>query len=456
MREGMLPAVVEYSLITEPDAFQALIAAWRTEPRLWIDTEIADWFTANPRLSLLQVRDGFGRICVVDVLHDPMRQVVTEAFIPEVMANPSVQKWAHYARYEQRFLGQEQAVNLQCTFKLARAIPYYRLPLRSLRLDALVEHFFGQAINKALQKADWGIRPLSSEHLQYAAADAHWCYQVHDGLQRIPGPSEASVDNPESIEARYVQILRPLRDARSRRAAIRDSVKELMLGRHLARFSRFILQTRTTHSTSLAELVRFAVSRDPGQYFDLAIALSARIRSLLGSCAETTIRSVADIGVSQAFRGPRGPRDYVESPPYIFNELEVERVTHDYEAIEHEVLLLESERAELRERMKGWMMLRGLAAWGDFRFSAPKERWTVDARALSALIPHGTDAQIAFPKRLQLAFQDEELESLVAAGESRQTPVLRWLSRALSVGPQAQESRDWESDDDDGTESTAL
>jgi hypothetical protein len=66
----------------------------------------------------------------VDVLEGPMRQILDEDFIPQVMANDKVEKWAHYARYERRFLGQDRVANLNCAFEMARFFPYYRLPLR--------------------------------------------------------------------------------------------------------------------------------------------------------------------------------------------------------------------------------------------------------------------------------------------------------------------------------------
>jgi hypothetical protein len=64
-----------------------------------------DWATKVPRLSLLQVRTGTGWNCVADVLNPPMRNVLDEEFIPHVMENQAVEKWAHYARFERRFLG---------------------------------------------------------------------------------------------------------------------------------------------------------------------------------------------------------------------------------------------------------------------------------------------------------------------------------------------------------------
>jgi ribonuclease D len=87
-----------HDLITEADAFRAAIATWRHEPRLWIDTEVADWATKAPRLSLLQVRTRTGWNCVADVLNPAMRNVLDDEFIPQVMENDAVEKWAHYAR----------------------------------------------------------------------------------------------------------------------------------------------------------------------------------------------------------------------------------------------------------------------------------------------------------------------------------------------------------------------
>jgi ribonuclease D len=260
-----------YELVTEPGPFRASIAAWSREPRLWLDTEIADWFTRTPRLSLLQVRDGSGRIWVVDVLETRMRQVVEEDFIHDVMSNRHVEKWAHYARFEREFLGQDRVVNLNCTFLMARSIPYYRLPLRSLSLAALADHLLGAAPDKELQKADWGGRPLSPVHLEYAALDTEWCYRVHDALLRCPGPPDVTDDDPRAIAARYLQILAPLRGARAIRNAIRDAVKEFMVRQGVARFSRFSLQARTTYSTDLATLMDFALTTDPSGYFDLDV-----------------------------------------------------------------------------------------------------------------------------------------------------------------------------------------
>jgi 3'-5' exonuclease len=417
---------------------------WRQEPQLWIDTEVADWSTHSPRLSLLQVRTATGPNVVVDILEGSMRQVLDEDFIPQVMANEQVEKWAHYARYERRFLGQDRVANLNCTFEMARAFPYYRLPLRSLSLAALVKRFFDQELDKTFQRADWGIRPLSGAHIEYAASDTEWCYRVYHNLRAIPRPPDPPEDDSSLIRARYIELLVPLKKAQIVRTGIRDAVKEFMTGSGVHRLSRFILDTRTTYSTNLCTLIEFALAQDPGARFDLGINLSAQQRSELGTDVEERLRPFAEIRSSQTFHSPHAPR-LRDEPPYLYDlhPENDERLTCDYETAEDEVSTLDSERVELRDRMKGWLRFQGLEHWEDFRFSTPRERWKVDVRALQGVVLTDDPIQIPFPQRLRLAFGESEIETLIAAGRSKQSAVLRWLPRAFSVGPDAQLSRDW-------------
>src|SRR5688572_10951001 len=128
-----------YALCTDPGEFRRLAAEWSRCEELWIDTETADWQTPHPRLSLLQVRTPDGGLHVIDVLASGMRDALDAVFLPAVMANPAIRKWAHSASYERRFLGGERVQNLQCTVRLARSIPYHRLPVRKLTLAALAK-----------------------------------------------------------------------------------------------------------------------------------------------------------------------------------------------------------------------------------------------------------------------------------------------------------------------------
>ena len=87
------------------------IEAFKT---LWLDTEIADWQTKYPRLSLIQVlanpQDVTGESSyILDVLNKP--EIVSE-FIDRIMVNAGIEKVFHNASFDLRYLGRKQAKNV--------------------------------------------------------------------------------------------------------------------------------------------------------------------------------------------------------------------------------------------------------------------------------------------------------------------------------------------------------
>src|SRR6266540_4310971 len=220
-------AWLHYRIHETPEDLAVLTPRVAQESEIWIDTETADWNTKSPRLSLVQLRLGDGSLHVLDVLSPEMAAAYHTTFAPRVIAAPRITKWAHYARFERRILGADFVQGLHCTFELARRVPYHRLPLRSLRLAALVHHLCGTAVDKTSQRADWGQRPLSAEQLDYAAWDPEWCYRVHRRLDPLVRSWEPAADDPAAIQSRYVEILPAERDASHWRTAMWDAIKAL-------------------------------------------------------------------------------------------------------------------------------------------------------------------------------------------------------------------------------------
>ncbi len=50
-------------------------------------------------------------------------------------------------------------------------------------LASILKEHFGVALNKKMQRADWGKRPLTEEQLQYARLDTHYLLPLRDQLQ---------------------------------------------------------------------------------------------------------------------------------------------------------------------------------------------------------------------------------------------------------------------------------
>jgi DNA segregation ATPase FtsK/SpoIIIE, S-DNA-T family len=185
--------------LTQPNEIRAAITTWKTAKILWLDTEIADWQTPNPILSLIQVlanpHDRTGKDAyVLDVLDktDLIRQ-----FIQEIMVNPAIEKVFHNASFDLRYLGQTQTQNITCTLKLARKIGKVRLNTSNLKLKTLATELCQFTdVDASEQSSDWGRRRLSATQLHYAAMDVAYLAALHLQLQAF-GSS-----NPTAIPAK--------------------------------------------------------------------------------------------------------------------------------------------------------------------------------------------------------------------------------------------------------------
>jgi DNA segregation ATPase FtsK/SpoIIIE, S-DNA-T family len=175
--------VMQY--LTDPIAISAQIANLATHKILWLDTEVADWQTSSPRLSLIQVLtqsdDRVGESAwILDVLDRP--QLIQE-FVQTIMISPRIEKVFHNASYDLRYLGTTTAQNITCTLKLARKISQQRLGTSDLKLKTLAFELanFGDTDIEP-QSSDWGVRSLSATQVHYAGMDVVYLAAVHAKL----------------------------------------------------------------------------------------------------------------------------------------------------------------------------------------------------------------------------------------------------------------------------------
>ena len=117
--------------LTQPEAILASIAQYQEKNTLWLDTEVADYQTNKPRLSLIQILDDSTdlkgeKVTILDLLDKPE---LIHCFINDIMVNPQIEKVLHNAKYDLSFLGKSKAKNVTCTLKIAAQLPYYIIPL---------------------------------------------------------------------------------------------------------------------------------------------------------------------------------------------------------------------------------------------------------------------------------------------------------------------------------------
>lgn len=136
------------------------------QPQIAVDTEADSLHSYFDKVCLVQITaDGD------DFVVDPLSGI-SLAHFGEVLANPAITKILHGADYDLRIMNRDFGFtisNLVDTSVAAQLLGY-----DAFGLGALLERHFGVKVNKAHQRADWAMRPLTPEMLEYAALDTHY------------------------------------------------------------------------------------------------------------------------------------------------------------------------------------------------------------------------------------------------------------------------------------------
>lgn len=275
----------------EPETIVALIEQYAQSGVLWIDTEIADFKTRNPKLSLIQILPDFlekskENVVIFDVLNYPE---VAEIFIQKVMVNPSIEKVFHNAKYDIKFLGKTKAKNITCTLEIAKSIPYYLLPLSNLTLKTLAESLCNiVAVDKSQQASDWGQRPLTATQLTYANLDPVYLYMVHQKLLQLklannPNPV---TENVSVLAERYLKLKQQLQVLESECSHFESRLKAAMQMQNVSETVKLKMTSVERHTfkvpfNQLAEVV----SQNNIQ-IDFPVTLTQKLQKELGHTIE--------------------------------------------------------------------------------------------------------------------------------------------------------------------------
>ncbi len=276
---------------SEPADIRDLIADYAQMKCLWLDTEVADCFTRQPRLSLIQIShvadDLEGdRSSVLDVLD---RSDLVAEFVNAIMSNPRIEKVFHNASFDLRYLGGAQATNVTCTLKMARKMPVQLLPVQNHKLKTLAEHFIPNVtVDKSEQVSDWARRPLTANQLFYAQMDVVYLAQIHQKLLKLQDQTasiDPMIDNVAELSCYYQELENRLKPLLMERDQLKERLQTAMTAQKLTETADYKLQTqnRTTQKISLAELK--ALSLDHLDQ-DIQIPLSKELQAQLGDLVE--------------------------------------------------------------------------------------------------------------------------------------------------------------------------
>ncbi len=290
--------------LTSTSEIRTIVAKYTTAKTLWIDTEVADYKSRNPRLSLIQVLDdptdmSGDRVYLLDVLDQP--DIIID-FTEQIMLNAAIEKVFHNASYDVKLLGNKKAQNITCTLEIAKKIPYYLLPLPNYQLKTLATALCNfNNIDKQEQTSNWGQRPLTEEQIEYAYLDCIYLAQIHQSLLELEIES-----NPDSVTedlialgARYTQIEEQWKLLNSEFEHLQERMKKAMQAQDVAEtsFCKLTSYERKTVKVAFTELARLVQMQ--GISLDFPVTLTQKLQKDLGQNLEELS---VDIDTSTAWR----------------------------------------------------------------------------------------------------------------------------------------------------------
>jgi len=163
------------TLVTAREHLEEVVAELRHEPRLAIDTESNGFYAYQERVCLLQISSARE-----DFIVDPIA-IADLSALGELTAAPHIEKVFHAGEYDVLCLKRDYGFAFANVFDTM--IAGRLLGAKELGLAAAIRIYFGVTLSKKLQRADWGVRPLTDAHLHYAQLDTHYLLRLSDILR---------------------------------------------------------------------------------------------------------------------------------------------------------------------------------------------------------------------------------------------------------------------------------
>jgi ribonuclease D len=172
----MPPATTDGALyldkLPEVDRFLSEISDVK---ELALDTEGASFHRFLDRIYLLQISTR-KQSAIIDPL-----PIGSPAKLGQLLQSKGVEVVFHDADYDLRLLHQDYGWHVTNIFDTRVASQL--LGIKSFGLAALLDQYFHVKLDKKHQRADWSMRPLTPDMLEYAAQDTRYLLQLKDRMK---------------------------------------------------------------------------------------------------------------------------------------------------------------------------------------------------------------------------------------------------------------------------------
>lgn len=163
-------------LITRPGPLRNLVERLSRQPLLAVDTESNSLYAYREQVCLIQFSTP-----AEDILVDPLA-LDDLSPLAVLFSNPQIEKVFHAAEYDLITLKRDfdfKFENLFDTMVAARILGW-----EEVGLGSILKAEFGVQLNKRLQRANWGQRPLPRELLSYARLDTRFLIPLRARLAK--------------------------------------------------------------------------------------------------------------------------------------------------------------------------------------------------------------------------------------------------------------------------------
>jgi ribonuclease D len=161
--------------LDSPDDVDRFFGAVAGTRELALDTEGASFHRFVDRIYLLQLSTRT-QTAVIDPL-----PIGVPASLGALLESRDVEVVFHDADYDLRLLQQDYGWHVTNIFDTRIAAQL--IGLKAFGLAALLERYFGLKLDKKHQRADWSMRPLTQDMLDYAAQDTMYLLDLRDRLR---------------------------------------------------------------------------------------------------------------------------------------------------------------------------------------------------------------------------------------------------------------------------------
>ena len=245
--------------IDTPGEADRFLASLGTPERVAVDTEGASFHRFVDRIYLLQISTASA-----NAILDPLT-IGKPRRLGELFESMQAETVFHDADYDLRLLFQDYGWHARRLFDTRIAAQL--LGIRAFGLAVLLDRYLGVKLDKKHQRADWSMRPLPQDMLDYATQDTMYLLPLRDELAEAlerAGRSEWAREEFERLEGTRWDHDGSL-DAYQRIKGARDLTRrELAILRELAAWRDSVAREtdratfRVAGNETLLELARIA------------------------------------------------------------------------------------------------------------------------------------------------------------------------------------------------------